>query len=98
LLVLLSLAAFHQTLSVAASDISRGKLLAERACGGCHDINGEPDNRTQGTPAFRNIAGRSINTPERLVSFLMIPHRPMPALPLDASEMRDIVAYIVSLK
>jgi mono/diheme cytochrome c family protein len=98
ILLLLSLATGYQVHPVAASDISRGKLLAERTCGGCHDTNGVADNRAQGIPAFRNIAGQPINTPERLSAFLMIPHRPMPALPLDASEISDIVAYIVSLK
>jgi mono/diheme cytochrome c family protein len=48
-------------------------------------------------PTFRAIAGRSW-TPERLQAFIATPHRPMPAIPLDMSEIRDVAAYILSLK
>jgi mono/diheme cytochrome c family protein len=81
------------------SAIVRGQGIAERACAGCHAINGSAGAVIQGrdVPTFRAIAGRSW-TPERLQAFIATPHRPMPAIPLGMSEIRDVAAYILSLK
>lgn len=81
-------------------DLARGQEIAERACAGCHAINGPKGTVIQGTdvPSFRAIAGRPNYTPERLQTFIMTPHRPMPAIPLEMSEIRDVAAYILSLK
>jgi hypothetical protein len=37
-------------------------------------------------------------TPERLAGRIIIPHPPMTATQLTVAEMRDIIAYIMSLK
>ena len=78
----------------------RGREIAERACSGCHAIDGSKGAMVQGTdvPSFRAIAARPNQTPERLETFIMVPHRPMPAIPLELTEIRDVVAYILSLK
>src|SRR5437868_6201600 len=84
-----------------AATIARGRELAERACGGCHAINGGAGGVTiQGinAPSFRAIAGRPNQTPQRLQSFIMTPHRPMPGIPLSLAEVDDIVAYLLTLK
>jgi mono/diheme cytochrome c family protein len=80
--------------------IARGKEIAERACSGCHAINGSKGATVQGTdvPSFRAIAARPYQTQGRLETYIMVPHRPMPAIPLELSEVRDVVAYILSLK
>jgi mono/diheme cytochrome c family protein len=81
--------------------IARGRELAERACGGCHAINGGSGGVTiQGinVPSFRAIAGRPNQTPQRLQSFIMTPHRPMPGMPLSLAEVDDIVAYLLTLR
>jgi hypothetical protein len=49
-------------------------------------------------PSFRVIAARPNQARERLETYIMVPHRPMPAIPLELSEVRDVVAYILSLK
>jgi mono/diheme cytochrome c family protein len=81
------------------SAIVRGQGIAERACAGCHATNGSAGSTIQGrnVPTFRAIAGQGW-TPQRLQAFITTPHRPMPAIPLDMSEIRDVVAYILSLK
>jgi mono/diheme cytochrome c family protein len=81
------------------SAIVNGQAIAERACAGCHTIDGSAGSTIQGTavPSFRAIAGRGW-TAERLEAFIVTPHRPMPATPLPLSEVRDLVAYIQSLR
>ena len=83
-----------------AASIARGQEIAERACGGCHSPSGRPGSTVQGTdpPSFSAIAGQTNQTPQRLQSFIMTPHRPMPGIPLSLAEVNDVVAYILSLK
>lgn len=80
--------------------ILRGQEIAERACSGCHAIDGSKGATVQGTdvPSFRAIATRPNQTAGQLETYIMVPHRPMPAIPLELSEVRDVVAYILSLK
>lgn len=95
-LCVLTPAAYGQT----PAAIARGQEIAERACGGCHAIAGRPGSTVQGTaaPSFGAIAGRPNQTSQRLQSFIMTPHRPMPGIPLSLAEVNDVVAYILSLK
>lgn len=81
------------------SSIVRGQGIAERACAGCHAMNGGQGSIVQGrvVPSFRAIAGMGWSA-DRLQSFITTPHRPMPATPLDLSEVRDLADYILSLK
>jgi mono/diheme cytochrome c family protein len=80
------------------SEIGRGQEIAQRACAGCHAINGSAGSTIQGktVPTFRAIAGQGW-TQERLQDFITTPHRPMSAIPLEMSEIRDVAAYILSL-
>jgi mono/diheme cytochrome c family protein len=80
--------------------VARGKDIAERFCAGCHAIDGRQGSTVQGidVPSFRALADRPYRTPERLQSFIMTPRHPMPAIPLELSEIRDVIAYIRSLK
>lgn len=83
-----------------AASIARGQEIAERACAGCHALAGQPGRTVEGTdvPSFRSIAGRPNQTPQRLQSFIMTPHRPMPGIPLSLAEVNDVVAYLLSLR
>jgi cytochrome c len=49
-------------------------------------------------PTFAAIAGRADATAERLAGRIIVPHPPMPNTQLTVAEMRDIIAYILSLK
>jgi mono/diheme cytochrome c family protein len=81
------------------SNVIRGQGIAERACAGCHAREGGQGSIVQGrdVPSFRAIAGMGWSA-ERLQAFITTPHRPMPATPLDASEVRDVADYILSLR
>jgi mono/diheme cytochrome c family protein len=81
------------------ADAKRGRALAERFCTGCHIVvpnsakTANPD-----VPSFASIARRSGTTAERLAGRIIVPHPAMPATQLTVAEIRDIVAYILSLK
>ncbi len=81
-------------------DVDRGRDLAARLCSGCHAMEGRSGSTVQGitVPSFLDIANRPHRSAERLEAFVMTPHRPMPGLPLDAHEVRDVVGYILSLR
>jgi mono/diheme cytochrome c family protein len=83
---------------IAAPDAQHGLELAERLCAVCHAVrpgstSGRPD-----VPSFAVIATLPNLTPERLVGAIILPHPPMPGLPLTTEEIRDVVAYITSLR
>ena len=80
-------------------DPKRGQALAERVCSTCHIVSAASTTTTNpDVPTFAAIAGRPDTTPERLAGRIIIPHPPMPNIQLTVAEMRDIIAYIVSLK
>ena len=83
-----------------AASIARGQEIAERACAGCHALGDQPGRTVGGisVPSFRAIAGRPNQTPQRLQSFIMTPHRPMPGTPLSLAEVNDVVAYLLSFR
>jgi mono/diheme cytochrome c family protein len=82
------------------ASIARGKDIAQRACAGCHAIDGPNDGKYLSTdvPSFRALANRPYRTPESLQAYIMTPRHPMPAIPLELNEIRDVVDYIQSLK
>jgi mono/diheme cytochrome c family protein len=84
--------------ALAAGDASTGKQIAERWCSSCHLIG--PDQATAITeaPPFEGIAERSSEDMDALAGFLADPHPPMPDLSLTRQEIRDLIAYIASLK
>lgn len=88
------------TLAQTPSSVMRGQAVAERACAGCHSTDGSQGGgviKGIPVPSFRAIAARRW-TSERLQAFIATPHRPMPATSLDLAEIRDVVAYIQSLR
>lgn len=56
---------------------------------------GTPARRRAGVSCFRQSPG---GTPEQIAGRIIVPHPEMPGVSLTAAEIRDIVAYIVSLK
>jgi mono/diheme cytochrome c family protein len=81
------------------ASVVRGKDIAERACAGCHAIDGRQGGTVMGTdvPSFRTLAQRP-RTAESIQAHIMTPRHPMPAIPLELNEIRDVVDYIQSLK
>jgi mono/diheme cytochrome c family protein len=81
------------------ADPQRGHELAARLCVNCHIVGGETSGPVRAdVPSFRTIGNRPGVTPEHLAGRIIIPHPAMPGVPLTAMEIRDIVAYIMSLK
>jgi mono/diheme cytochrome c family protein len=87
-------------LALAESYAQTPATVAERACAGCHVIDGHQGGTVMGTdvPSFRALADKPYRTPESLQAYIMTPRHPMPAIPLEFSEIRDVVDYIRSLK
>ncbi|MGE3743778.1 MAG: c-type cytochrome [Geminicoccaceae bacterium] len=83
-----------------APDPANGQALAGKLCVTCHLI--DPTARgpvPDGVPSFMAIAARPGIDAERLRASLLRPAHPaMPSPPLDTSQMRDVAAYILSLR
>jgi mono/diheme cytochrome c family protein len=77
----------------------RGLALAQQVCAACHAI----DKRTEASPnpaapRFEVVANVPGMTTMALTVALRTPHRTMPNLVLDGEEIRNVAAYILSLK
>jgi cytochrome c len=81
------------------ADAGRGHELAARLCTNCHAIDRETSGPIRAdVPNFPTIANRPGANAEHLAGRIIVPHPAMPGVPLTRAEIRDIVAYIVSLK
>lgn len=82
----------------AAGNAAAGKALAERWCASCHLVAPEQATATTEAPPFQSIARRSSGDLGALAAFLADPHPPMPQMSLTRQEIKDLLAYISSLK
>ena len=81
------------------ADARRGYELAARLCTNCHAIDRQASSSIRvDVPSFPTIANRPGATAEHLAGRIIVPHPAMPGVPLTIAEIRDIVAYIVSLR
>jgi mono/diheme cytochrome c family protein len=81
------------------SDATKGRELAESLCSVCHRVGPEVGPAVVAeVPSFRSIANRPGQSPERLVAAIIIPHPAMPTVSFTNQELRDIIAYILTLK
>jgi mono/diheme cytochrome c family protein len=79
-----------------AADAARGAQLAQTWCANCHIVGSGSQRQVQvGPPSFHEISSLSS---DRLRTFLVKRHPPMPDMSLSRSEMDDLIAYIKSLK
>ena len=82
------------------ADPANGLALAEQLCRNCHLVR--PEQRgpvPDGVPSFMAVAGRPGVTQSRLEAALIHPPHPMmPNPPLSQQQVRDVAAYILSLK
>lgn len=82
-----------------SADAGRGHELAGRLCTNCHAIDGETYGSIRAdVPSFPTIANRPGTSAEHLAGRIIVPHPAMPGVPMTRAAIRDIVAYIVSLK
>ena len=77
------------------ADIGRG--IAMRWCAACHVVRGSQTSGGDVGPTFEQIAGKGQGL-DWLDAFLADPHPPMPDMSLTRQEIRDLRAYVESLR
>jgi mono/diheme cytochrome c family protein len=81
------------------ADLARGQELAAYLCSLCHDVTRDQSDSTENqVPSFVTIATRPYQSPERLAEAIILPHPDMPRTSFTTRDLRDIIAYIMSLK
>jgi mono/diheme cytochrome c family protein len=82
-----------------ADDPARGRIIANTWCSSCHLVEAD-ESRTvlADVPTFTAIARRLPSDAEVLAAFIIDPHPPMPDLGLSRKDIRDVLAYIATLK
>lgn len=94
-----SLAAVAPAAAQKAAGKANGRELAGRLCVNCHFLDHGTNTGSGGiAPSFAQIAGKQGQTSERVAGAIIIPHPEMPTVSLTMQEIRDVVAYIMSLK
>jgi mono/diheme cytochrome c family protein len=74
-----------------------GFVYAQQYCAKCHGISGEKSPLPQ-APRFKNVAEQSGMTLTALTVWLQTSHPTMPNIIVGPQDMRNVVAYILSLK
>jgi len=78
--------------------VQRGRAVADSRCADCHAVRaGETVSPNAAAASFTRVATTPGMTELALQAALQTSHRTMPNLILDADEMRDVIAYILSL-
>lgn len=97
----LGLAGFVASLSgAAAQNPDDGERIAKTWCAGCHRVDGPSPGaqRTDAIPSFSSIAQMNSTTQTSLEVFLSTPHARMPDYSLTREEIRNVSAYILTLR
>ena len=81
------------------ADIAAGKAYATEICAECHAIRQSEDNSPllEATP-FQQVANTPGMTELALSVWLQTSHPTMPNIVLEQDDMRNVIAYIRSLK
>lgn len=78
---------------------AKGLALARQVCSACHAIEKtQARSPNDAAPRFEAIANVRGMTATALTVALLTPHRSMPNIVLAPDELRDLAAYILSLK
>jgi mono/diheme cytochrome c family protein len=93
------LAAISHVQAQEIGDPQKGLALARSVCSECHAIGrGQVGSPNPSAPTFTELANTPGMTTTALYAALTTPHANMPNLILGAERIRDVSAYIVSLK
>jgi mono/diheme cytochrome c family protein len=84
--------------AAAAGDAMAGKVIAEGWCAACHIVTAEQTSSLKGAPSFPEIANRAEGRYDVLEGFIADPHPPMLNFHLSREQIRDLLAYIDSLR
>lgn len=81
------------------ADPGRGRDFAESLCSTCHVVDASPGNVAKSDiSSFYSIANRPDQSQERLAGAIIFPHPAMPKVSFTNTELRDVIAYIMSLR
>jgi mono/diheme cytochrome c family protein len=90
---------FASSQAQAQGDPRAGLVLAREVCASCHNVlAGQSRSPDRNAPSFQEIASVPGMTPLALTVVLQTSHKTMPNTMLDPSELRNVIAYITSLK
>src|SRR5262245_49555975 len=79
-------------------DAARGRTIATTWCSSCHLVGPTQASTAADAPTFASVAQRLPNDLDVLAAFVANPHPPMPNLSLSRQDIRDVLAYIATLK
>ena len=81
------------------ADVAAGKAYAEQICATCHAVQaGEELSLLMDAPPFQEVADTPGMTELALSVWLQSSHPTMPNIILEQDDMRNVIAYIRSLK
>jgi mono/diheme cytochrome c family protein len=81
------------------ADVAAGKAYAEEVCAACHAVErGDQDSPLYDAPSFQSVADTPGMTEMALSVWLQSSHPTMPNIVLEQDDMRNVIAYIRSLK
>jgi mono/diheme cytochrome c family protein len=76
-----------------------GKAIAETWCSACHLVGSDGGRQASAdAPPFSVVAQRLPTEIDVLAAFIANPHPPMPDLSLSRQDVRDLLAYIQTLR
>lgn len=82
-----------------AQDITAGAKIAQTWCSNCHQVDYQQlKSGSDAAPSFPSIAQMKSTTAASLAAFLITAHARMPDYTLSRAEIKDVSAYILSLR
>jgi mono/diheme cytochrome c family protein len=82
-----------------AGDAAKGRAFASQICSECHNIDkGQRPSPNGLAPNFEKIARTPGLTAIALTAALRTPHRTMPNIIIPDDDLRNVVAYVLSLQ
>ena len=98
--VMLAVALAHGASAQDISDPTRGRIIAERDCGGCHATGVADLSPLAAAPRFRDLHVRyDVETlAEALAEGIVTGHAAMPSTPYPSNEVGDLIAYLRGLE
>lgn len=96
----LAAAAIAAPVLAASPEVDAGRKVAQRACAGCHDIDGDGPSPHADAPPFKRLYGR-VDVESLHLKFedgMMIGHSRMPIARIDADDVVTLTAFLRSLQ
>jgi cytochrome c len=89
-----------ETIKRTKPDPENGRIISRALCTNCHVIEEGPNAVAVNAdvPSFPAIANKPNQSAERISAWLLSAHGPMPNAHLTRKELRDLSAYIISLR